>query len=109
MVAGAIELDAGLDKPAQRVRKGSAGRVEDGEVVEPGGARGRRRAALALPGIEPDMVMIVAGGAEGRARPIALRQFEAEHVAVEGNRPVDIRDLEVDMADPRPGIDGGGE
>ena len=42
-------------------------RIEDGEMVEAGGAERRRRAAVALPGIEPDMMMIAAGGNERSA------------------------------------------
>ena len=43
VVAGAVERDAGGDQPAQGVGQRRAGRIEDGEVVEPGGARRRRR------------------------------------------------------------------
>ena len=41
VVAGAVERDAGVDQPAQRVGERGAGGVEDREVVEAGRA-GRR-------------------------------------------------------------------
>ena len=41
-------------------------------MVEPGRSRGRRRSALALPGVEPDVV-VVAAGAEERGRVAVAR------------------------------------
>ena len=94
-----------LIEPAERVGERRAGRVEDGEVVEPGRAGRGRRAAFALPGVQPDVVMVAAGRDEGGARAVALDQLEAEHAAIEGERAVDVGDLEMDMADPGSGID----
>jgi hypothetical protein len=51
------------------------------------------------------MVVIAAGGEEHRLVAIALRHLEAEHVAIEGERPVEIGDLQVDMADARARMD----
>ena len=73
MVAGAVELDAGLDQPAERIGERRARRIEDGDMVEPGRAGSGRRAAFALPGVQPDVVMIAAGRDEGGARAVALR------------------------------------
>src|SRR5256885_15601843 len=61
MVARAVERDAGVDQAAQRTRERGAGRVEDRDVIEPGRALRRRRAALAFPGVEPDVMVIAAG------------------------------------------------
>ena len=55
------------------------------------------------------MVMIAAGRDEGRARTVTLDQLEAEHAAIEGERAVDVGDLQVHMADPGAGIDRGAE
>ncbi len=49
VVGGAFERNFGLDQPAQRVGKLRAGRIKDGEVVEAGAARRRRRAAARSP------------------------------------------------------------
>ena len=46
VIAGAVELDAGLDQPAERVGERRARRVEDGDVVEPGRAGGGGRPPL---------------------------------------------------------------
>ena len=68
VVAGAVERDAGGDQPPQRVGERGPGRIEDRGVEEAGGAGRRRMAALALPGVEADMVVIAAGRDEGRLR-----------------------------------------
>src|SRR5580704_2009937 len=75
-------------------------------MVKPGGAGRRRRAAAALPGVEPDMVVVAAGRDEGGAGP-AGGERESQHAAIEIERPLQIGDLEVDVADLDPVIDGG--
>ena len=66
VIAGAVELDAGLRSRDQRVGQRRARRVENGDVEQPGGARRRRMAAVALPGVEADVMVIAAGGNERR-------------------------------------------
>ena len=73
-------------------------------MIEPGGPRRRGRAALTLPGVEPDVVVVAARRDERRAGA-ALGELEAEHAAVEAQRALQIGDLEMDVADARPGID----
>src|SRR5258708_29764261 len=75
-------------------------------MVEPRRAGRRRRAAQALPGVQPDVMVISARRDEGRALAEALGQLEAEHAAIESQRPLDLRDLEVYVADANLGIDG---
>jgi hypothetical protein len=105
MVAGAIERDPGFHHPMQRVRQRCAGRVEDRGVEQPGRSGRRRGAALALPGVEADVVVIAAGRDERRAVAHPLHQLEAEHVAIEAERAVEIGDLEMDMPDTGAGDD----
>ena len=78
-------------------------------MVEAGGAGRRRMAALALPGVEADVVVVVAGGDEGGVLAVARLQLEAEHAAIEGERPLDVGDLEMGVADADAGIDRPGE
>ena len=52
--------------------------------------------------------MIAARGDERRLVAVALLQLEAEHVAPERKRAVDVRHLQMHMTDVDAGIDGGG-
>ena len=52
------------------------------------------------------MVVVAAGGDEGRAGP-AGGQLETQDAAVEIERPLQVGDLQVDMADAHPRVDGG--
>src|SRR5205085_8528607 len=70
-----------------------------GEVVEPCRPRRRRRSAAALPGIQADVVVVAARREERGLVAVALGHVEAEHVTVEGERAVDVRDLQVNVAD----------
>ena len=83
-----------------------AGGIEDRGVKQPGGARRRRMAAFAFPGVEADVVVIAAGRNERRARAHALHHLEAEHAAIEAERAIEIGDLEMNMPDPGAGDDG---
>src|SRR3954447_8844778 len=108
VVAGPVQRDVRVDQPAQGVGQRRPGRVQHGEVVEPRPAGRRGRRAAALPRVQPDVVVVAAGRDEHGLLAVALRQPEAEHAAVEGQRAVEVGDLEVDVADPGPGIDRAG-
>ena len=87
------------DQPLQRPRELPPIGIEDGDMVQPGVARRRRRAAAALPGVQAD-VMVVAR--RPRGTPLAFRsagQRKPEHVTVERNGALEIRDLQMDVAD----------
>jgi len=53
------------------------------------------------------VVVLTAGGEECRLVAHALHEVEAEHVPVEADGAVDVRDLQMDMADVDAGIDQG--
>ena len=73
MIACAFQGNPGGGQTAQGISKGGARRIENREVIEPGGMFRRGRAAQALPGIEANVMMIATGGNESRLRAIALR------------------------------------
>ena len=106
VVAGAVELDAGLDHAIQRIRQRRARGIENGGVKQPGGAWRRRMAALAFPGVEADVMVIAAGRNERRTGAHPLHHLEAEHAAIEPQRAFEIGDLEMDMPDAGAGNDG---
>src|SRR6185503_13227562 len=82
MVRGAVERNAGLQHSSKRVGELRSRRIENRRVIETGGARRRRRAAKTLPRVQPDVVVIAAGGQKRRTRTISLRQLEPEHIAI---------------------------
>jgi hypothetical protein len=74
-------------------------------MIKAGAARGRVRSASTLPRIQCDVVMIPASREEGGLRAPPLRDFEAEHAAVECERPLEIRHLQVNVTDSYGRID----
>src|SRR6266566_2485360 len=104
MVGSAVERNAGRNETAERVRQRGARRIEDREMIEPGGPGRRRRSAQTLPGVERDVMMIAAGRDEGGAGS-PLGELEAQHAAIEFQRPLEIGDFEMHVADPDPAID----
>ena len=73
MVGRALQRNAGLQHPPQRLRQRRPIRVEQRDMIEAGGAGRRPGAALALPGVQRDVVVIAAGREEdGLVGPCAV-------------------------------------
>src|SRR5208337_1034684 len=90
VVAGTVQSDTCDNETTQGVRKRPPGGIEDGDVVEPRGARRRGQPAQALPGIQPNVVMVAASRDECRLSTVPLRQLEAENSAEEPQRPFQV-------------------
>src|SRR2546428_13492405 len=69
--------------------------------VVPVGGRGSPRR-----GVEPDGVVVAAGGQEPRLPAVPSRHLEAQDVAIERERAVEVRHREVDVPDSRARVDG---
>jgi len=105
VVARAVERDSGVEKTPEGIRKGRAVRIANGDVVETGRARRRRRAAAALPGVQPDVVMVSTGAEEGGGIAHPLRDLESQYTVVERQRTIQIGDLEVNVSNVDAGVD----
>ncbi len=64
----------------------------------------RRRHSLSTPGVEGDVVVIPVRRRERRCRHPHL-ELEAERVDIEGEPPLDVTDVEVDVPDPQVLVD----
>ena len=84
--------------------------VHEGHVVEPRVAGRRRLPARALPCVQPDVMVVVARreerGLEAQGTTVG-DQVEAQTVAIEGDRAVEVGDAEMDVSDADGGMDGG--
>src|SRR6266536_1030768 len=78
VVGGARDARARLEDPAQGVGQAPAVGIEDGVVVKPGAAGGRRGSVPALPGVEAKVMVIAAGGEEGGLVTEARLELEPE-------------------------------
>jgi len=107
VVGSAVEGDVGGEEAAEGVGQGCARGIEDGEVIEAGGAGWGRLAAEGLPGVEADVVVVAAGGEEGRGVAHAQRDVEAEDAVIEGEGAVEVGDAEVNVAHAGLGMDSG--
>ena len=63
-------------------------------------------AAFALPGIQPDVVVIAARRNERRLVAVALHDLEAEHAAIKSQRAVEVGDFQMDVSDAGASDDG---
>src|SRR5439155_2083710 len=79
VVRRALEPHAVVHEAAERLRQSATGRIADREMEEARRAARRRRTPAAFPGVEPDVMVVAAGGKEGRAGHLG-REFEAQNV-----------------------------
>jgi len=107
-VRAVVDRVAVVEQPLDRVGELAAVGVEKRDVVEPGVPGRGRRAGGALPGVQADVVVVIAGGEERGVDPGLAPvgdQVEAEDVVVEGDRAVQIGDPQVDVPDADGGVD----
>src|SRR5258708_12221742 len=74
--------------------------IVDSKVVQASRAGGRERPVLALPGVEPDVVVVATGGEEGCALEVE-EQVEAQVVAIEADSALQAGTLTLAVSDPR--------
>ena len=93
VVGGVVDGAAVVEQAAQSLAELAPVGLEEGHVVQPGVPRRRRRPARALPGVEPDVVVLIAcgqeGGVEAGLAPVG-GHAEAEGVTVEADRPIEV-------------------
>src|SRR5437773_2266143 len=69
-------------------------------MIKPGPAGRRRRSAFSRPNVQADVMMITTGRQEDGPAAITLRHLETQGVPVKLQRPVKIRDRQVNVPDP---------
>jgi len=105
VVGCAAERDARLREPPQRIGERAPVGVADRDVKEAGAPHRGRRCSFRVPGIEADVVVVTTGGDESGVVTDPLLQLEAEHAAVEVQRPVELGHFEMHVADVDAGVD----
>src|SRR3954447_12840387 len=104
-VAGQQAVGALLHRSTDRRQSGAhrgelLGPVDlERPMAQPDGVGGRRAHALALPGVEADVV-VVAAGRDEHGRGQLGHDVEAEALAVEARRGLEVADVQVDVAHP---------
>jgi hypothetical protein len=83
----------------QGIRQFHAAGIKNGDMVKAGGTGWRGRTARAFPGVQPNVMMVTAGGKEGGLLSETLREFKAQDVAIESERAVEVGHLQVNVAD----------
>ena len=81
------------------------GGIADRGVIKTGRVRRWWRSVEALPGVQPNMVVITACAQECRRRTHPSRHLEPQHARVKRYRSIEVGNLEVHVADVDPGID----
>ena len=93
MIGSAFERNVGKNQATKGVGQFSAGGIDNGDVIEAGGAERGRGAMTALPGVETDVVVVTASGKKSGAVANTLRDLKAEDVTIEGERAIQVGDL----------------
>jgi hypothetical protein len=104
VVGSAFEPNPRFHDATQRICEERARRIHNRDVIQPRRARRRRRPALTLPRVQPDMMVIPARRDKRRALAHPLSQLKPQHAAIKRQRPVQIRNLQMHVANPHPRI-----
>jgi hypothetical protein len=102
MVFNLVDRMTVVEDAPHDASKLAAARVEDGDMVQPSVSGWRRRAAVAYQGVQADMVVVVTRRKKGQGHPACRfvpSHCKAQHVTVEGDGPVEIRDPQMGVAD----------
>lgn len=105
MVRCSVELNTGFEKALQGIAKRCAIRVEKREVIQSSGAGSSWLSITALPGVQPDMVVIAPSGEEGSGVADSLCDFKAKNVLVEIEGALKVSYLQVNMSYLYVGLD----
>lgn len=108
MIAGPVERDSRFQDTAEGVGQRMTRRIQDGDVVQPGCPRRRGRSPLALPGVQAEVMVVPSRRDERGLCAVPLGQLEAKDAAVEPQRPLQVGDLQMDVADLHLRVDRGG-
>lgn len=106
VIRRAFKPDARAQYAAQRIRQRRARGINNRQVVKARRSRRRRCSAQTFPGVQRNVVMVAARGKKCRAVAVTLRHFKSQNAAIKFQRPRKFRHLQVDMANPRGGMDG---
>jgi len=101
MIRRPIQFDPRRHQPTQRIRQLRARRIQNRQMIQAGCARSRRPTAFTLPGIQPNMMVIPTRRQKRRLCAVHLRHLKPQHIPIKPQRPLQISDLQVNMADAR--------
>lgn len=105
VVRGTAEHDAGVGETPQRIGERTAVWIANRNVKETCAARRWGWCVLRVPSVEADVMVVATSRDEGGLIANPLLQLEAQGVAVERERPIQIGYLQVNVADVDAGID----
>src|SRR5438132_11438086 len=74
-------------------------------MIKAGRIAMRRRTAVTFPGVQSDMMMITTSREKRRLLPVALREFESQHITIECNCAFKVGNLQMHVADSHIGMD----
>jgi hypothetical protein len=86
MIRSSFERNACLLQAPQCVTQFCPRRIKNGQMIEPSRSPGRRPAAVTLPSVQSDVMMIPAGREKCRRRSETLRQLKPKHIAIKSKR-----------------------
>jgi hypothetical protein len=100
VIRRAFERNPRFDETAQSVSEFRSRRIKNRKVIKAGCAWRRRRSTRTFPSVQANVMVIVTGGKKRCLRAVALREFEAQRIAVKRECPFQIGYLQVDVANP---------
>src|SRR5450631_1050216 len=99
MISCPFERDSGQPKSSQPIGELTASWIGDRQMIKPRRSRRRSFAPESLPSVQSNMMVVTTRREKYRASPIALRNLEAQHIAVKAQGTLEVRNLQMHMPD----------
>jgi hypothetical protein len=109
VVGGVVDRELVVEQAAHGAAELAAVGVEERDVVETGVPLRRWRTARAVQAVQADVVVVVAGREQHHVEADLARirrHGQAERVAVERKRAIEVGDAQVHVSDAHRGVDG---
>jgi hypothetical protein len=100
VIRRSFERDASLRDSAQGVGQFSPCRVQDGDMVQAGRAGRWRLASGAFPSVQSDVMVITPAERNTACAPWRCVISKPKHVAIERQRPFQVRHFQMNVANP---------
>ena len=104
MVCSCLKRYSRIHQPLQRIPQRRPRRIQNRQVIKPRRSGRRRLSARTLSRIQSNVMVIITRRNKRSRIPKSQLQPKPQHAAIKRQRPVDVRDLQMHMPDPRPRI-----
>lgn len=106
VIRRSIKRNSGINHSTERGCQLRSCWIQNGDMIQPGRARWRRLAPVALPCVQSDVMVVTSRRQKRGLKAIPLGDFKPDHIPVKCHRTFKVGHLQVNVTDPHVRIFG---